>query len=120
MRFLLDENLPSGLRHLLAAQGHEVFEVKGSVLESRPDEAITEFAVAGNWIVMTMDLDYPIPGAPNLPGLVLLRLGGSVDRDVIIEAVAEFIQKGELQRVLGQIAVVTRGAPTRWRSVTDA
>jgi len=120
MRFLLDENLPSDLRHLFESQGHQVFEVKGSALESQPDVSITEFAIAGNWIVITMDLDYPIPGAPDLPGLVLLRLGASVDRNVIVGAVAEFLEKEEPHSVLGRIAVITRGAPTRWRNIEDA
>jgi predicted nuclease of predicted toxin-antitoxin system len=119
MRFLVDENLPPSLAPLLVAAGHVVYLVKGSDLEAESDEVISEFAAAEHWVVMTMDLDYPVRGASQLPGLVLLRPGRYVTASDLERLVRDFLAE-DLSLLPGRIAVVSPGNPTRWRSLDDA
>jgi len=70
MRFLVDENLPARMVASLLSRGAEVSYVPGSLLASAADDALWEVAAREDRILVTRDLDFPLPLRPRPPGLI--------------------------------------------------
>jgi predicted nuclease of predicted toxin-antitoxin system len=79
LKFLVDNQLPDALCRFLNARGHE----SGHVLELHMDETsdleIWNYAVAGNWIVVSKDEDFlHLANREGDPGKLLwVRIGNS-------------------------------------------
>ena len=57
-RFLADENIDYSVSDYMTAIGLDVFSVKGSHLESKPDTVLLAYALLENRIVITHDTDF--------------------------------------------------------------
>ena len=76
LRFKLDENLPSAVKHLLSKLGHDALTALDQELGGRTDDEVANVCNAEDRILITFDLDfsdirqYP----PNShPGIWILR-----------------------------------------------
>lgn len=58
MRFFLDENFPKSAHAFLGANGHEVFDVRGTPSEGADDALILAMAQAQEAVFLTTDLDF--------------------------------------------------------------
>jgi predicted nuclease of predicted toxin-antitoxin system len=57
-KLLTDENIDRSISEYLRAKGLDVFTVKGSHLEGRPDIEILHFAMTESRVVLTHDTDF--------------------------------------------------------------
>lgn len=75
MRCLVDENLPFSLIKLLRASQCEVLDVSAGHLRGSSDENLWKLAASENRVLITKDLDFPLPHIHPYPaGLVLIRV----------------------------------------------
>jgi predicted nuclease of predicted toxin-antitoxin system len=80
MRFLVDENLPVEIPALLEHRGHDVLYLAHSDARGATDEEVWERAVAEERIIVTRDLDFPLPKSPRPPGIILIRVPDTYSR----------------------------------------
>lgn len=80
MRFLLNENIPGTVIHVLRDRGHDVLSAK-ETMAGNPDKLILERAQKENRLLVTQDkhfgeLAFRV-GLPSECGVILFRLEGS-------------------------------------------
>lgn len=110
MLFLLDENLPRRLAEVLRDQGHDVVAVSDSPLRGSADLFIWQEAAQQGRILITRDLDFPLPAVrPMPPGLVLIRAPDTYTADDLARLLLDLLNDRDLQELLGRITVVTPG-----------
>lgn len=109
MRFLVDENLPSVVSELLERQGHNVLHLSKSSHRGANDAEVWQLAVREERIIVTRDLDFPLPVTPRPPGLVLLRLPDTFTKEHISRVMSDFIASDAFDRVADAITVVSPG-----------
>ena len=82
MRFLVDAQLPPALAGFLQARGHEAKAAREVGLRQAEDPAISTFAQAGAWIVVTKDEDFAERALRSQTGpqVLWLRIGNSTNR----------------------------------------
>ena len=61
MRFLLDENAPKDAAVALRNEGHDVVWIPETSLRAATDEAIWLLAAQEERVLVTSDLDFPLP-----------------------------------------------------------
>lgn len=83
MKFLVDAQLPRSMCVGLAARGHEAAFVPDILSMQASDDAIVNFAIARDWIVITKDGDFA--AVPMRTGLriVWLRIGNATTKNLI-------------------------------------
>lgn len=114
MRFLLDENLPRSIGNVLKQHEHDVLEVAESPLRGSPDTTLWLEAHRQERILVSRDLDFPLPNIrPNPPGLVLIRAPDTFSSANLAALVDGFLRAIDPNELLGRITVV---APGRVRS----
>jgi predicted nuclease of predicted toxin-antitoxin system len=77
VNFFLDENFPKPAIRILEAQGHKVFDIRGTIHEGADDGSIFLLAQAENAIFLTTDRDFfhTIPGMyENHSGIIVISL----------------------------------------------
>ncbi len=81
MRFLVDAQLPPALAKWIADKGHSASAVRDQGLRNSDDGSITNFAGAGDWIVVTKDEDIIERALGRKDGarVVWLRIGNSTN-----------------------------------------
>lgn len=110
MRFLVDENLPFSLVQLLQESGHDIFDVVASPLRGSPDEQLWKLAAREQRILVTKDLDFPLPQIrPYPPGLVLIRVPDTFTGEQITRLVANALRTTKLKDLEGHITVIAPG-----------
>ena len=110
MRFLVDENLPFSLIQLLQESGHNVFDVAASPLRSCPDEQLWKLAAREQRILVTKDLDFPLPQIRPYPlGLVLIRVPDTFTGEQITRLVSNALKTTKLKNLEGHITVIAPG-----------
>ncbi len=57
MKFLLDQDVPDDLSHLLAHLGHEVTRLRHALPSDSPDETVLQFAHDQGYILLTCNRD---------------------------------------------------------------
>ena len=57
MKFLLDHDVPDGLRYLLEELGHEVTLLRKALPDDSSDEAVLQFAHAHGCVLLTCNRD---------------------------------------------------------------
>lgn len=79
MRFLVDANLPPALAGWLIDRGHSAIHVSDTGNASRPDRAIWDEALAGDWVIVSKDEDFARRRslARQGPTVVWIRLGNT-------------------------------------------
>ena len=82
MRFLVDAQLPPALGRWLGEHGLSAAPVRELGLRDSDDGSIWNFAVAGDWTVLTKDEDFVARcvGNPSAPLVVWLRIGNCTNR----------------------------------------
>ena len=63
MRFLVDENLPAAVAEALRAEGHDAFALVESAHRGEDDGAVWALAARERPILVTRDLDFPLPAS---------------------------------------------------------
>lgn len=108
MKLKLDENLSRHLKPVLIELGHDFLTAADENLLSRPDTEIARAARNEHRMVLTLDIEfadlrkYP-PGSH--PGVILFR-PLSLSPLSVNAFIADFIRRGELEKLASCIAVV--------------
>jgi predicted nuclease of predicted toxin-antitoxin system len=97
MRFLVDAQLPPALARWFADRGLAATPVRELGLRDSDDGSIWNFAVAGDWVVVTKDEDFVVRcmSSANAPRVLWLRVGNCTNRVlfVLLEPLWEEIRK---------------------------
>ena len=101
MRFLVDENLPVGVSESLRDHGHDVLHLAHSGHRGA--------AAQEERIIVTRDLDFPMPDSPRPPGVVLVRVPDVFTGRQIARVISEFAASTALEQAIGAITVVSPG-----------
>jgi predicted nuclease of predicted toxin-antitoxin system len=110
MRFLVDENPPFSLIKLLQDSGHDVIDVAASLLRGSSDERLWKLAAREQRILMSKDLDFPIPQVrPYPPGLILIRVPDTFTGKQIASLFSKAMKTSKLKDLEGRITVVAPG-----------
>ena len=109
MRFLVDENLPADVSELLRREGHDVLHLPHTAHRGASDEEVWRLAAREERIILTRDLDFPIPESPRPAGLILVRVPDTFTRKQIVRVMSEFIVSAAFDQVPGTITVVSPG-----------
>ncbi len=110
MRFLIDENLPRSLTEMLKEAGHDVLEVVESEWRGAVDETLWRLAGREHRVLITRDLDFPIPDVhPEPAGLVLVRVPDDWTGTQIVNLVRSSFHTLELEQLAKRITVLTPG-----------
>ena len=96
MRFLIDENLPTSLGQELLKLGVEVECVYDKpMLRGKSDEAIFDYLISNNLILLTCDVGFVNPLRFQLSkaaGLVLIRFPNEISTATLVKEISHFIQ----------------------------
>ena len=109
MRFLVDENLPVGVSESLRDHGHDVLHLAHSGHRGAADEEVWRLAAQEERIIVTRDLDFPMPDSPRPPGVVLVRVPDVFTGRQIARVISEFAASTALEQAIGAITVVSPG-----------
>ena len=110
MRFLIDENLPASLSRLLQETGHDILEVAASPLRGSSDEQLWKLAAIEQRILITKDLDFPLPQIRPYPlGLVLIRVPDTFTGKQITKLFSQALKTTKLKDLEGRITVIAPG-----------
>lgn len=110
MRFLVDENLPFGIVEHLKSLNHDVFDVAASDLRGSSDKILWSKAAAEKRIIITRDLDFPMPKMRPAPfGVILIRVPSDFKAAIITKIFKEAIAKIELEKLRNKVAVISPG-----------
>ena len=110
MKFLLDENLPRRLAALLRKRGFAVVEVAASNRRSLPDSDIWALAAKEDLVLITRDLDFPLPGIrPAPPAVILLRAPDRATAPDLETLLLSFLDAAVLDTIAGQSVSVRPG-----------
>lgn len=110
MRFLVDENLPLEIIEYLLSVNHDVFDVAASDLRGSSDKILWSKAAEEKRIIITRDLDYPMPRLRPSPfGVILIRVPSDFKAAVIAKIFKEAIAKIDLEKLRNKVAVISPG-----------
>jgi predicted nuclease of predicted toxin-antitoxin system len=74
--FLVDENLPDSFAALIRSEGHQAVSARVAVKRGADDILLWDWAARRSALLITLDLDFPLPGRRPAPfAVVLLRPG---------------------------------------------
>ena len=109
MRFLIDENLPRGVAQVLVRLGHDVLDVASSPHRGESDLTLWQLAVSEDRLLVTRDLDFPLPGTSGRPpGVVLVRVGGLRTGD-LVRLFEEAVSRVSEASLVGNVTVIEPG-----------
>jgi predicted nuclease of predicted toxin-antitoxin system len=85
MRFLVDAQLPPALVGWLEARGHEAAHVADREMQTAPDTAIWDYALAASAVILTKDEDFARRKVLTAagPAVVWIRLPNTRRRDLL-------------------------------------
>ncbi|MBI4842708.1 MAG: DUF5615 family PIN-like protein [Nitrospirae bacterium] len=110
LRFLVDENLPFGIVEYLLALNYDVFDVAASNLRGHKDTFLWSKAADEKRIIVTRDLDYPIPKLRPAPyGVILIRVPSNFKASLITNVFKESVKKIKLESLKNKVAVISPG-----------
>jgi predicted nuclease of predicted toxin-antitoxin system len=109
MRFLVDENLPDDISNLLRHLGHDVVYLPETELRGAADRDVWRFAARESRVIVTRDLDFPLPDSPRPPGVILIRVPDGFTRRQIERVVSEYAAGGALDETTDAITVISPG-----------
>ncbi len=108
MRFLVDENLPFSIVELLTSLKHDVFDVATSDLRGSSDKILWAKAAKEKRIIVTRDLDFPIPKLRPAPfGVMLIRVPGNFNASLITNTFKDSFKGIELHELKNKVAVIS-------------
>lgn len=110
LRFLVDENLPFEIVEYLQSINHDVFDVAASDIRGSSDSVLWFKATEEKRIIITRDLDYPMPRLKPAPfGVILIRVPSDFKAAIIARIFKEAVAKIELEKLKNKIAVINPG-----------
>lgn len=110
MRFLVDENLPFEIIEYLQSINHDVFDVAASDIRGSSDKVLWSKAAEEKRIIITRDLDYPIPRLKPAPfGVIIIRVPSDFKATIIARIFKEAVAKVELEKLKNKVAVISPG-----------
>ncbi len=110
LRFLVDENLPFGIVEHLSLLKHDIFDVAASRIRGSSDRFLWFKAAREKRIIVTRDLDYPIPKLRPAPfGVILIRVPENFKALIITNIFKESLEKIELHSLKNKVAVISPG-----------
>lgn len=108
--FLVDENLPFSIVSYLESNNHDVLDVAATPLRGSPDKALWARAAADGRVIVTRDLDFPIPGLKPYPaGVILLRVPPDYTAMQITEVFTSSFSKMAQEELFHNVAVFSPG-----------
>jgi predicted nuclease of predicted toxin-antitoxin system len=107
--FLLDENLPDDLGALIRAQGHRAFTVSAGGRRALDDRGVWDWAAAESAILVTRDLDFPLPGRRPAPYAVVLLRGKRLIRGELLALWAAAFERFDFTTLEGRVVSIHRG-----------
>ncbi|MBX9615795.1 MAG: DUF5615 family PIN-like protein [Caulobacteraceae bacterium] len=87
MKFLVDQNLPTGLLPILSALGHDAVHVKLMGLAEATDEALWTLASQDDRVVISKDSDFLILARRRPEGALLRLVLGNCSNITLYEVV---------------------------------
>lgn len=116
MRFLVDAQLPPALARWLGEHGFSAVSAREAGLRDSDDGSVLNFAMSGNWTVITKDEDFArrVIDDPAAPSVVWLRLGNCTNRVLfawLAPLLPEIKQRLEVGEKLLEIRGPTAKAP---------
>ncbi len=109
MRFLVDENLPLEVASLLQRHGHDALHLSQTEHRGCSDAHLWELAARDERILVTRDLDFPLPASPRPRGVILLRVPDVFTVEQIAKVMEDFVATPAFNEVVGALAVVSPG-----------
>lgn len=110
MRFLVDENLPFGIVEYLLSLKNDVFDVAASNMRGSSDKFLWSKAADEKRIIITRDLDYPIPKLRPAPfGVILIRVPSNFKAALITKIFMESVKKIKFEDLKNKIAIISPG-----------
>ena len=109
LRFLVDENLPAGIAAVLSESGQDVLDIAASDRRGDPDDALWKVAIHEDRIIVTRDLDFPLPSQLGRPaGVVLLRTSGMRTSE-LVQFFRDALARLDLQSLRDCVTVIEPG-----------
>ncbi len=115
--FLVDESLPVDVAESLNSAGFEAIYVGASPLRGSTDLVLWQRAASDRSVIVTRDLDFPLPVEPRPVGLILVRVPDWFRKSQIKALVDEFLRDNDLQLAVGRVVVIAPGHSPRTRSL---
>ncbi|MBI4699509.1 MAG: DUF5615 family PIN-like protein [Nitrospirae bacterium] len=110
LRFLVDENLPFGIVEFLSSFKHDVFDVAASNIRGSSDNILWAKAAKERSIIVTRDLDYPIPKLRPAPfGVILIRVPSDFKAALITSIFIDSVKKIKFENLKNKIVVISPG-----------
>lgn len=108
MRFLVDENLPRKLSKFLENLGYEVLDVAKTSYRGSSDETLWELADKEQFIIITRDLDFPLPASDYQPlGLILIRAPDQYNSEDIVNLFGKTLDVIKIDELQKNIVVIS-------------
>ncbi len=111
MKFKIDENLPSEIKHLLIQAGHDALTVKDQDLTGHPDTNLAVVCLAENRAFITSDLDFSdIRAYPpeKYPGIMVIR-SDRQDKPTMVELFRPVLDLLSKEQVDKRLWIIERG-----------
>ena len=109
MQFLVDENLPADLAALIRSSGHGAVAVVETADRSLTDAEIWDWAAREFAVLVTLDLDFPLPGRRPAPYAVVLLRPGDQKPATVCELWREACASFSPSDIRGKVVSVRRG-----------
>jgi predicted nuclease of predicted toxin-antitoxin system len=78
-------------------------------LRGASDREIWSFAAQEGRIIVTRDLDFPLPDSPRPPGVILIRVPDGFTRSQIARVVSDYASGDAFDEVTDAITVISPG-----------
>ncbi len=110
MLFLVDENLPFGIVEFLSSLKHDVFDVAASDIRGSSDKILWAKAAKEKRIIVTRDLDFPIPKLRPAPfGIMLIRVPETFKAKQITTIFKDSFKKRSRHEIKNKVVVISPG-----------
>ncbi|MFI5346662.1 MAG: DUF5615 family PIN-like protein [Elusimicrobiota bacterium] len=106
MKFLVDENLPSSLSALIRSSGHHAVAVVETARRGLSDVDIWDWAARESAVLVTLDLDFPLPGRRPAPWAVILLRSADQKPETIRDLWLKSRESFTLSRIRGKVVSV--------------
>ncbi|OGS21119.1 MAG: hypothetical protein A2252_05660 [Elusimicrobia bacterium RIFOXYA2_FULL_39_19] len=108
MHFLIDENLPHSLTKLLRKHAYKATNLAEAGLRGRADIDLWKLAHEKKQILVTRDLDFPLPLSKIAPaGLILIRVPDTYNKNDICSLFERFLKETRADSLKGNIFVIS-------------
>ena len=110
--FLVDEDLPRSLAHVLTAAGVVAYDVRDVGLARRPDADIAAYAAANGYAIVTRDIGFGEDlhrARQPFPGILVVRYPDVVSVATFVREVAVAIQSLADETLVDSVVVIEPG-----------